>query len=446
MPSPTLAAAAAFLLDDSLPAAAESLGALMTDANKPLPASSLAAATAPKSGVPALRFPEFAEAAPWEVKRLGDNDVANFPSQKIPVNQAKLETFVSTENLLPNYFGVKQANKVPESGALNYFQKGDILVSNIRPYLKKIWLAHFDGTSSNDVIIIKAKSIDRHFLKHSLQSASFIDYVMKSAKGVKMPRGDIKSIKAYPIPLPTLPEQEKIAACLSALDAKISSAEAQLTQLHAHKQGLLQQLFPAQGQSAPKLRFPEFVGCGAWEVKMLGDNAVAFFASQKTPVSEAELDTFVSTENLLPNYFGVKQANKLPESGALNHFKTGDILVSNIRPYLKKIWLAQFDGTASNDVVIIRATNIDSYFLQHSLQSDAFIDYVMKSAKGVKMPRGDIKSIKAYPIPLPTLPEQQKIAACLSALDAKVLAQAEQVRLLQAHKQGLMQQLFPSVA
>ena len=117
----------------------------------------------------------------------------------------------------------------------------------------------------------------------------------------------------------------------------------------------------------------------------------------------------------------------------------------NIRPYLKKVWSASIDGASSNDVIVIRAeSKVSDSFLTFLLKNDEFINYIMKGAKGVKMPRGDISLMKEYPLTFPAPEEQQKIADCLSSLDELITAEAQKIETLKAHKKGLMQGLFPS--
>ncbi len=125
----------------------------------------------------------------------------------------------------------------------------------------------------------------------------------------------------------------------------------------------------------PKLRFPEFQNAGEWEVEVVGGNGVALFINKKVSLQELELKTYVSTENLLPDYQGVTKASRLPTSGSFTLYKKGDILLSNIRPYLKKVWFADIDGAASNDVIVIRAgSKVNSSFLSFLLKNDDFIN------------------------------------------------------------------------
>ncbi|WP_419596375.1 restriction endonuclease subunit S, partial [Thiolapillus sp.] len=154
---------------------------------------------------------------------------------------------------------------------------------------------------------------------------------------------------------------------------------------------------------------------------------------------------YVSTENILQDFGGVAVANKLPTVNSVSSFQAGDVLLANIRPYLKKVWAANFSGGASNDVLVFRPRNSQGgQYVAHILKNNRFINYVMAGAKGVKMPRGDINSIKEYPVPIPPeTTEQQKIAHCLSSLDEVIGLESHKLDALKNLKKGLMQQLFP---
>jgi type I restriction enzyme S subunit len=256
--------------------------------------------------------------------------------------------------------------------------------------------------------------------------------------------GDI--VKSIQIFFPKKDEQQKIASCLSSLDELITAHNDKLKALKDHKKGLMQNLFPQKGEKVPKFRFPEFEKDGEWEVKNLGDKEVSGFVNGKIDSEKLTLDNYISTDNMLPDYSGITKATKLPTTNRVTKFIKGDILISNIRPYLKKVWKSDRQGGASNDVLVFRSgSKVLSGFLEFILKNDAFINYVMQSAKGVKMPRGDKDAMLEYPTRLPDQTEQQKIATSLSALDELITAQAEKIAQLQQHKKGLMQGLFPKI-
>jgi type I restriction enzyme S subunit len=183
---------------------------------------------------------------------------------------------------------------------------------------------------------------------------------------------------------------------------------------------------------------------GEWAEKKLGDKEVSTFVNQKISIQKLNINSYISTENMLAEFSGVTSASKLPQTGSFTKFIEGDILISNIRPYLKKVWKSNKKGGTSNDVIVFRSgSKVLSEFLEFILKNDAFINYVMKSAKGVKMPRGDKESMQEYSVMIPIKLEQKKIASCLSSLDDVIAAQTKKIAQLKLHKKGLMQGLFP---
>ena len=145
--------------------------------------------------------------------------------------------------------------------------------------------------------------------------------------------------------------------------------------------------------------------------------------NERVDISEADSNSYVSTDNLLPNRGGVDfPAKNLPKTRYVQTYKRKDILISNIRPYFKKRWLASESGTKSNDVLCFRTKNrmLLQEYLYVVLQSDNFFDYVTRTSKGTKMPRGDKDAIKQYQFDLPDLEEQFKIANSILILENKI--------------------------
>ena len=150
---------------------------------------------------------------------------------------------------------------------------------------------------------------------------------------------------------------------------------------------------------------------------------IAEYVNEKIKVSKIENGRYISTENMLPNKNGIVRANKELNLNKVNYFKKGDILISNIRPYFKKIWYATFDGGCSNDVLIIRVKDqnmILSRYLYYLLSEDKFFKYIMSGSKGTKKPRGDKKQILRYIIKVPTLKEQNKIVNIMDVICKKI--------------------------
>lgn len=148
---------------------------------------------------------------------------------------------------------------------------------------------------------------------------------------------------------------------------------------------------------------------------------IAFYSKQKISVEDISVKNYVSTENMLPNKNGKIAATTLPKVKQTLKYEPDDVLISNIRPYFKKIWLANEEGGCSNDVLVLTAKNgIDPRYLYYVLANDKFFDYSMATSKGTKMPRGDKNSIMDYLVPSYPIDIQLKIASVLWNIDEKI--------------------------
>ena len=191
--------------------------------------------------------------------------------------------------------------------------------------------------------------------------------------------------------------------------------------------------------NSPSLRFPEFTG--EWERCVLGD--VLEFSNTRINSSELNSGNYVSTENILQNFQGIVKARSIPEDTNVMAFSCGNILLSNIRPYLKKVWKATFNGGCSSDVFVLQAnSNIDADYLHYVVANDKFIGFVMNGAKGVKMPRGDKNQMKTYSLSLPSIKEQRKISRFLSFLDERIAVQNRLIDRLQSLIKGINRTIF----
>ena len=239
-----------------------------------------------------------------------------------------------------------------------------------------------------------------------------------------------KTILDTPFYRPSLPEQRKIADLLSAVDDIIAAQEAEVAAWEKRKKGVMQKLF------SQEVRFKADDGSDFpdWEEKTLGD--ICMYERQRS-----EGANFVGTENMLKDFGGVTFDNSNADgSGTLYH--PGDTLMSNIRPYLKKAWLADRKGTCSTDVLVFHPTSVEPGYLYWLIASDAFVRYVMSAAKGSKMPRGDKKHIMEMPLLLPNKDEQRKIDDCLSSLNDVIIKAKNELAKWQELKKGLLQQMF----
>ena len=126
---------------------------------------------------------------------------------------------------------------------------------------------------------------------------------------------------------------------------------------------------------------------------------ICYQVTDHVDYGNANQETYVSTESLMQNKGGRQLASSLPTTGKITRYKAGDTLISNIRPYFKKIWYAPFEGTCSGDVIVFRANDpSNAPYLHACLRQDSFFDYVMQGAKGTKMPRGDKKQMMEFKV------------------------------------------------
>ena len=148
---------------------------------------------------------------------------------------------------------------------------------------------------------------------------------------------------------------------------------------------------------------------------------------------------------MLQDFQGIVEAKSVPDDVNVISFSCGDILISNIRPYLKKVWKATFNGGCSSDVYVLQANdNIESDYLHYVVANDKFINFVMSGAKGVKMPRGDKNQMKTYSLSLPQIQEQKKIGKMLSLLDERIATQNKIIEDLKKLKSAIIEKVFCS--
>ncbi|MDH5571661.1 MAG: restriction endonuclease subunit S, partial [Gammaproteobacteria bacterium] len=222
--------------------------------------------------------------------------------------------------------------------------------------------------------------------------------------------------------------------------------------LKAHKKGLMQQLFPAEGETVPKLRFPEFRDAGGWEEKKLGELSQILRGGSPRPIDE-----YITTDVDGLNWLKIADVDKgskyvtftkervlVTALSKTRVVKPGDLIMSNSmsfgRPYILKIESCIHDGW-------IAVTNIDEAanrdYLYYLILSPTSQEYFINNAAGSGVQNLNADIIKLLPVLIPEYSEQQKIADCLSSFDELLDVQAKKLDALKAHKKGLMQQIFP---
>lgn len=253
---------------------------------------------------------------------------------------------------------------------------------------------------------------------------------------------------------PDKSEQQRIADCLSSLDERIAAETTKLDRLKDHKKGLLKQLFPAEGETLPQLRFPEFRDGEGWQKRFLDEYAEVVRGGSPRPI-----DNFLTTERDGLNWLKIGDINKEAKyvvatmekvrAEALSktrEINPGDLILSNSmsfgRPYISKIKACIHDGW-----IAIKKISKKLYveYIYYLISSPFSQQYFTSNAAGSGVQNLNADIIKSLPILFPNILEQQRIADCLSSLDALIASQTQKIDLLKDHKKGLMQQLFPCI-
>lgn len=241
------------------------------------------------------------------------------------------------------------------------------------------------------------------FLKHLFRCSSIRKEIGKTASGVTRFNVSKKKMQELQIPLPPLAVQSEIVRILDKFTLYKSELAAELA-------ARLQQYEYYRDQL---LTFDD-------TVKRVKLGEVGFYPTERIAINEVE--SYVGVENLLKDRNGVEFLEKTPKLDVAIQFLPNDILIGNIRPYLKKIWMADRKGGTNGDVVTVRIKpefidKVNPKYLYHQLASDMFFNYDNINAKGAKMPRGDKNAIMQYLIPLPPLSEQERIVSILDRFD-----------------------------
>lgn len=346
-------------------------------------------------------------------------EIAQYSKTRVDAAEIDSTTFVGVDNLLPNKGGKTNAIYPPNATRITAFEAGDVLLGNIRPYLKKVWLASAAGGCSGDVLAIRimaahCDSIAPEFLYYLLSSDNFFDYNMQHAKGAKMPRGSKEAILNYQVPLPSLEVQREIVRILdqfTQLEAELEAElEARRQQYEHYAHALLEST-----ETTPRVR--------------LGD-----IASITRGASPRPIQSFITTaDDGVPwikigdvpptGKYITSTAQHVTPAGAAKsrRVRPGDFVLSNSmsfgRPYISKIdgyihdgWLAisNFEDSFIPDYL---------YYLLRSSPVQA--EFARRAGAGtVKNLNADI--VKSVSVPVPTRAEQERVIGLLDRFDALV--------------------------
>lgn len=279
------------------------------------------------------------------------------------------------------------------------------------------------------------EGVCREFLANYLMRWDFINAVRKYEEGTVYERMAVKpeDFLRYEIFLPPTEEQRKIAAILTAQDKVIELKEQLLAEKQRQKAYLMQQLLTG------KKRLPGF--SGAWKKVHLRD---LFVYAKKHSTGPSV--TYVSSENMLPNLSGTVVFGAEDRQVGGIEYKSGDILIGNIRPYLKKIWLADRSGICSTDVLVLHPLESGLANIHNFIATDRFFSYIMLGAGGSRMPRGDKRQIMEYELALPdSEDEKERLFKILSDVELELDLLRQSIEQERQKKKALMQLLLTGI-
>jgi type I restriction enzyme S subunit len=391
--------------------------------------------------VPKLRFPEFRDAAGWVLKEVGEvfqvtrGDVLSMglvQDEKTDVMLYPVYSSQTKNNGLSGYYSdylfedaITWTTDGANAGDVNY-RKGKFFCTNVCGVL-----LNSKGFANPCV----AALINR-------VSAQYVSYVGNP----KLMNGVMSKI---PIPFPPIPEQQKIAECLSSVDELMAAQARKLVALKTHKKGLMQQLFPREGETQPRLRFPEFRNAGEWEEQSIGDFGKVVTGS--TPSTSQPLFygggiPFVSPADISDMRFVEQTKTTLTAEGfaETRHIRAGSVLFVSIGSTIGKVAQNVYDCATNQQInAVIPSAKHSGGFVYFALSLAS--ERIAKLAGRQAVPIINKSLFSSVRILVPKLPEQQHIASCLGSLDALITAETQKLEAIKTHKKALMQQLFPSV-
>ena len=375
--------------------------------------------------VPILRFPEFTDE--WKRSSLGE--VTTFVKERIGADKLTRNNYVSTENMNPDFGGINQASSVPNNTNVIHYQKGDVLLSNIRPYLRKVWGASSDGGCSADVFVFRAKSISSSFLHYIMANDTFINYVMSGAKGVKMPRGDKEQILKYIFSTPNIEEQNKISHLLHLLDERISTQNKIIGDLKKLKSAIIDYIFNNEVLSFRKRIHLSDVATKITQKNTNNhvSNVLSNSANQGIIPQSEVFDREIANEDNTSNYFVISQNDFV-----YNPRKSATAPYGPINRYY-----GQTDGVISPLYLCFRSHNIDVEYLGWYFKSDSWHKFVYQNGDtGVRHDRVSIKDEIFFSMPLfiHNADEQIEIAKRLNKIESFVKQEEQYLFLLESQK------------
>ena len=350
------------------------------------------------------------------------------------------DNYVSTENMLQDFQGIVEAKSVPDDVNVISFSCGDILISNIRPYLKKVWKATFNGGCSSDVYVLQANdNIESDYLHYVVANDKFINFVMSGAKGVKMPRGDKNQMKTYSLSLPQIQEQKKIGKMLSLLDERIATQNKIIDKFQSLIKGLNDSLYAQYGNEVKT----SFANLGTSYSGLSGKSAQDFGSGKPFITYLNVYSNNAINENDF-HYVAIKDGEKQ------NLIEYGDVLftLSSETPEevgIGSVYLGKEKVYLNSFCFGIHITNTEVAFppyLSYYVSLTAFRKFIYPYAQGstrFNLCKADFEKAS---IKLPTLADQKRIYSVLGNIDCKIETERQMLNLYIFQKQYLLRQMF----
>ena len=399
--------------------------------------------------IPELRFPEFKNQGEWEYV-YGDElfePISNKDhNSDLPILAVTQEQGAVPRELI-NYH-VSVTEKSIES--YKVVEIGDFIIS-LRSFQGGIEYSNYLGLCSPAYIVLRKKEdVINDFYRHYFKSYPFIQDLNKNLEGIR--DGKMISYKQFSeilIPKPLKNEQQKIASFLNSLDEVINVKNERLELLKDHKKGLIQNLFPKEGEKVPFYRFKEFAKDGEWETKELSElgNLISGLTYSPTDVSDNGL-LVLRSSNIQNGRIDLNDCVYVrSDIKGANLTKQNDILVcvrNGSKELIGKNAIIPKGLPLATHGAFMTVFRTNKPEFVHQLFQTEYYENQVKAGLGATINSINGKNFLEYKFPIPKNPkEQQKIASCLSALDEIISAQAEIVEQLNLHKKGLMQCLFP---
>lgn len=390
--------------------------------------------------VPKLRFPEFRGAELWESKTLAEIC--------LQITNGKANAQDHQED--GDYPLFDRSTVIKKSSEFMFDAEAVILPGEGMRFVPKYFQGKFN-------LHQRAYALMRHqgdgrFVYQSLDYLQ--DTLAKKAVKSTVLSLRLPIVQDFVIGCPKPAEQQKIADCLSSLDELIAAQARKVDALKTHKKGLMQQLFPREGETQPRLRFPEFQNTGEWKRRTLGSLCIRIMdGTHFSPKSKAGSRPYLTSKNIKHGWIDLSNLSWISEDEHAEIYskcpvKPRDVLLTKDGANTGNCAINNLDFEFSllSSVAVLRANpdKLCQEFLFQSILSDSIQSLITESMSGQAITRITLAKIGGFTISVTSTTEQQRIADCLTSLDTLITAATQELETLKTHKKGLMQQLFPS--